>query len=124
MGPGTDDFGRPGLRCPVRGTGLGLQRGRDYACEGGAARKGLLALVAKLGQHQHGWVTAREIYERLAKYKVPEEKTASLLSQFTRTYILEEGTVDERLRYRLAVPLVQERFVRQNLHFKGYFRYT
>ncbi len=85
--------------------------------------KGLLALVAKLGQHQDGWVTDTQIFEGFAKYKIPEEKTASLLSQLTRTYILEEGTVDDRLQYRLSIPLVQERFVRQNLHLK-YFRYA
>ena len=85
--------------------------------------KGLLALVSKLGQQQDGWVPATEIFERFAEYKIPDEKTASLLSQLTRTCILEEGNVDDRLRYRLSIPLVQERFVRQNLHLK-YFRYT
>jgi hypothetical protein len=84
--------------------------------------KGLLALVSQLGQHQHGWVSSGDIYDRLQQHQVPEEKTASLLSQLTRTCILEEGTVDGELRYRLAVPLVQERFVRQNL-YRRYFRH-
>jgi hypothetical protein len=83
----------------------------------------LLALVAKLGQHQDGWVTDTQIFDGFAKYKIPEEKTASLLSQLTRTYILEEGNVDDRLQYRLSIPLVQGRFVRQNLYLK-YFRYA
>jgi class 3 adenylate cyclase len=84
--------------------------------------KGLLALVSQLGQHQHGWVSASEIYDRLQLHQVPEEKTASLLSQLTRTCILEEGSFDGDLRYRLAVPLVQERFVKQNL-YRRYFRH-
>ena len=84
--------------------------------------KGLLALVSQLGQHQQGWVPAGDIYDRLQQHQVPEEKTASLLSQLTRTCILEEGTVEGELRYRLAVPLVQERFVKQNL-YRRYFRH-
>jgi hypothetical protein len=35
--------------------------------------------------------------------------------------VLEEGTSNGELQYRLAVPLVQERFVRQNL-YRRYFR--
>ncbi len=85
--------------------------------------KGLLALVSKLGQHQEGWVDAAQIFAGFARYDIPDEKTASILSQLTRTRILEEGIVDDHLRYRLSIPLVQERFVRQNLYLK-YFRYA
>jgi class 3 adenylate cyclase len=86
--------------------------------------KGLLALVSKLGQQQEGWVDSIQIFEAFAKYKIPEEKTASILSQLTRTRILEEGVGDdESLRYRLSIPLVQERFVRQNL-YRRFFRYA
>ena len=83
--------------------------------------KGMLALISKFGQEHEGWVSAPEIFERFAKYKIPEEKTSSLLSQLTRTQILEEGAVDEIMQYRLSIPLLQERFVRQNLYRK-YFR--
>jgi class 3 adenylate cyclase/AAA+ ATPase superfamily predicted ATPase len=83
--------------------------------------KGLLALVSQLGQQQDGWVPSGEIYDALHQHQVPEEKTASLLSQLTRTCILEEGNLDGELQYRLAVPLVQERFVKQNL-YRRYFR--
>jgi hypothetical protein len=85
--------------------------------------KGLLALVSKLGQNQEGWVSAIQIFDGFARHKIPEEKTASLLSQLTRTCILEEGSLDDQLNYRLSIPLVQERFVRQNLYLK-YFRYA
>jgi hypothetical protein len=83
--------------------------------------KGLLALVSQLGQQQDGWVPSGDIYDALHQHQVPEEKTASLLSQLTRTCILEEGNLDGELQYRLAVPLVQERFVKQNL-YRRYFR--
>ena len=85
--------------------------------------KGLMALVSKVGQDRDGWVDAAEIFRALSKYSIPEEKTAHILSQLTRTRILEEGIDDDRLRYRLSIPLVQERFVRQNLYLK-YFRYA
>ena len=83
--------------------------------------KGLLALVSQLGQPHEGWVPSGDIYDALHQHQVPEEKTASLLSQLTRTCILEEGNFDGGLQYRLAVPLVQERFVKQNL-YRRYFR--
>jgi class 3 adenylate cyclase len=85
--------------------------------------KGVLALISKLGQPRDGWATTAEIIDGLAKYDIPEEKTASLLSQLTRTRILEEIDRDDQLQYRLSVPLVRERFVRQNLYRK-YFEFT
>jgi class 3 adenylate cyclase len=83
--------------------------------------KGLLALISQLGQSRDGWVASGDIYDALARHRVPDEKTDSLLSQLTRTRILDEDTLDGELNYRLAVPLVQERFVRQNL-YRRYFR--
>lgn len=84
--------------------------------------KGLLALVAHFGhEQQEGWVYGEQIFEALIRYKIPLEKTASLLSQLTRTKILEESSKDGKLRYRMAIPLLRKRFVRQNLYLK-YFR--
>jgi class 3 adenylate cyclase len=83
--------------------------------------EGLLALVAKLCQQHGGWATADDIYEAMSRQKIPEEKTESLLSQLTRTRILEEDSAGDELRFRLSIPLVQERFVKQNLYRK-YFR--
>ena len=83
--------------------------------------KGLLALVSQLGQQHDRWVPSTEIYDALHHHEIPEEKTASLLSQLTRTCILEEGNVDGELQYRLTVPLVQERFLQQNL-YRRFFR--
>jgi hypothetical protein len=83
--------------------------------------KGLLALVSQLAQREGGWAASGDLFAALARHNVPEEKTASLLSQLTRTRILDEQNFDDELKYRLSIPLVQERFVRQNLHLK-YFR--
>jgi hypothetical protein len=85
--------------------------------------KGLLALVSKFGTQNDGWVFGSQIFDTFSRYKIPEEKTASLLSQLTRTCILEEGSADDQLQYRVSIPLARERFVRQNLYLK-YFRYV
>jgi hypothetical protein len=84
--------------------------------------KGALALVAKIGNEQSDrWVFEDQILDSLMGHKVPEEKTASLLSQLTRTRILEEDFQDGRLCYRITIPLLHERFIRQNFYPK-YFR--
>jgi hypothetical protein len=84
--------------------------------------EGTLALIAKMGSdHPDRWVKEEEIFRSLTAYKVPQPNTAYLLSQLARTKILEEGTIGNQLHYRIFVPLLQQRFVQQNLHLK-YFR--
>jgi hypothetical protein len=83
--------------------------------------KGTLALVARIGNEQPDrWVFEDQIFDSLMDHKVPVEKTASLLSQLTRTKILEQDSQDGRLCYRITIPLLHERFIRQNL-CPGYF---
>lgn len=84
--------------------------------------KGALALIAKLGQEHAGrWVGEGPIFDALVSRNVPVQKAASLLSQLTRTKIVEEANQDEQLCYRIAVPLLHKRFIQQNLYLK-YFR--
>jgi class 3 adenylate cyclase len=84
--------------------------------------KGALALIAHVGHVQpQGWVTQQQILDKLTEHEVPLKKAASLLSQLARTKILEESGHEGRLRYRMAIPLLRKRFVRQNLYLK-YFR--
>src|SRR5262249_12453291 len=72
----------------------------------GLLGKGALALIAKLGQDQpERWVFEEQIFDSLGGHKVPVEKTASVLSQLTRTKILEERNQEGRLCYRMAIPL-------------------
>jgi hypothetical protein len=88
----------------------------------GLLGKGALALIAKLGQDQlDRWVFGEQIFSGLQAHRVPSETTASLLSQLTRAKILEEQNRDGTLCYRIAVPLLHNRFVQQNLSLK-YFR--
>jgi hypothetical protein len=84
--------------------------------------KGALALIAKLGHERADrWVGERAIFDALVARNVPKQKAASLLSQLTRTKIVEEANQGEQLYYRIAVPLLHKRFIQQNLHLK-YFR--
>jgi hypothetical protein len=88
----------------------------------GLLGKGALALVGKIGEERpERWVCEEEILDALAQRKVPAEKSSSLLSQLTRTKILEERNADGKLCYRIAVPLLHTRFVEQNMYLK-YFR--
>jgi serine/threonine protein kinase len=84
--------------------------------------KGALALIAKLGHEREGrWVSERAIFDALVVRDVPTQKAASLLSQLTRTKIVEETNRGDELYYRIAVPLLHKRFIQQNLYLK-YFR--
>ena len=88
----------------------------------GLLGKGTLALVSKIGHEQADrWVYQQQIVDALSEHKVPVEKTASLLSQLTRTKILEERNLDGKLCYRIAIPLLHTRFIAQNMYLK-YFR--
>ena len=87
----------------------------------GLLGKGTLALIAKRGQEQPDrWVYEEQIIESLLGHKIPVEKTASLLSQLTRTKILEECNREGKLCYRMTVPLLHNRFVQQNLYLKSF----
>jgi serine/threonine protein kinase len=84
--------------------------------------KGALALIAKIGDEQpEGWVLDDQVFSKLVEHKIPREKAAFLLSQLARTKILEEDSREGSLRYRLSIPLLRKRFVRQNLYLK-FFR--
>ena len=67
------------------------------------------------------WVDETAIFDALVARNVPTQKAASLLSQLTRTKIVEEANQGEQLYYRIAVPLLHKRFMQQNLYLK-YFR--
>jgi hypothetical protein len=83
--------------------------------------KGALALLAMLGKDQpERWVPEKQIYDRLAGHKVPPEKTDALLSQLTRTKIMEEQDRDGRLCYRIAVPLLHQRLIQQNVYLRHF----
>jgi serine/threonine protein kinase len=81
--------------------------------------KGTLALLAKLGDElPEGWVPDSQVFPKLLDHKIPMEKAALLLSQLARTKILEEQSRAGTLHYRVSIPLLRKRFVRQHLYLK------
>jgi hypothetical protein len=84
--------------------------------------QGLLYIVSNFAEKHEGWAASELIFEAMERQDVPEVKTASLLSQLTRTSILQEARFGDELRYRLSIPLVHERFLRQNLYQRFFSR--
>ncbi len=92
--------------------------------EPGRARlgKGVLALIAKIGnQEKEGWVPINRIQTALTVHDCTFEDTDELLDQLLRAKILEEREINGTLCFKISIPLLRKRYVRQNLYSK-YFR--
>ncbi len=87
-----------------------------------ARGKGLLSLVAKLSTDcRNGWAEHRRVADAMAGRGCRREETDGLLDQLVKAKILEEGQVDGRLCFRMAVLLLQKRYLKQNFYLK-YFQ--
>jgi len=83
--------------------------------------KGVLAVIAKLGHEQaEGWVFEEQIFDEMLERGISAEKSALLLAQLVRTKIVEENSSEDALRYRMAIPLLRKRFVRQNFYLRHF----
>ena len=81
--------------------------------------KGTMALIAKLGDVQEeGWVLLDQLMPEIVPRHMPKEKLMSVLSQLRRTKILDEREERRGLQFRVYVPLLRKRFVKQNLYTK------
>jgi hypothetical protein len=79
--------------------------------------KGTLALISRFGQeHPDGWVPRRRLVPELRSNKIPEDKIDSLLAQLKRTRIIEEGLDEGDVHYRITIPLLRKRLVKQNFY--------
>jgi len=84
--------------------------------------KGVLALMAKIGgSEREGWVRIDRICAGLSLYGCSPETTYHLLDQLSRAKIVEEKEFDGMLCFRISIPLLVKRYVKQNLYLK-YFR--
>jgi hypothetical protein len=80
--------------------------------------KGTLALISKLEDlHPEGWVAWNRLSPILTNH-MPKEKLMSVLSQLHRTKIVDERETPEGRQFRVHVPLLRERFVKQNMYGK------
>ena len=88
----------------------------DYADRG----KGVLGLIAKLGGG--GWVQRAKVREVLIEeHEMVGHEIDTLLAQFRSAKITEERRHNTKLEYRISIPLLRERYIKQNM-YERYFR--
>ena len=85
--------------------------------------KGVLGLIAKLGGEQKdGWVQRAKVREVLIEeHKMTTHEIDTLLAQFRSAKITEERRHNTKLEYRISIPLLRERYVKQNM-YERFFR--
>jgi hypothetical protein len=80
--------------------------------------KGVLALISKLEErHSDGWVGWDRLLPMLTPH-MPKEKLMSVLSQLYRTKIVSERETAAGRQFRVYVPLLRKRFIKQNMYGK------
>ena len=81
--------------------------------------KGVLALIARLaGEERGGWVAIDRICAGLSVHNCSPEDTHELLDHLYRAKILEERELGGMLCFRIAIPLLRKRYIRQNLYIR------
>jgi hypothetical protein len=65
-------------------------------------------------EQPQGWVNADHIFLELSNHGIPGEKSAHLLTQLTRTKILEWCNRDGVAHYRVTIPMLAKRLFRQH----------
>lgn len=96
----------------------------DYSVESvrspEAARKGrgVIAVIARLGeQEEEAWVPIEEVRNRLTNHGMPENEIYDILAKLRRARIIEEReAAGENLQYRIFIPLLRKRYVKQNMY--------
>jgi hypothetical protein len=84
--------------------------------------RGALSLIAKLGDEaREGWVEEEEVMRSLTGRGVIKEDVVGILSQLKSAKILEDRVIEGRLSFRVSIPLLRKRYVRQNMYLK-YFK--
>ncbi len=80
--------------------------------------KRILGLMAKLGREEEdGWVEVEKIIEREAPADNEKQQIYALLAQLRDAkIIIERKTASEKLEFRIAIPLLQKRYIKQNMY--------
>ena len=103
----------------------------DYSVESvrssEAARKGkgVLAVIARIGgeQEDDGWVPVGKVHELLTRHRMPEDEIYDILAKLRRARIIEEREADrEKLQYRISIPLLRKRYIRQNMYQRHFLQ--
>ena len=80
--------------------------------------KGVLAVIAHIGnRHAEGWVQVEEVCKVLTDHGVQQAQIYDLLFKLRRAQIIEErNTTEDKLEYRISIPLLRKRYVKQNMY--------
>ncbi len=83
--------------------------------------RGALSLVAKLGDEaREGWVDEEELIRSLTARGTRKEDVAGILAQLKSAKILEDRVREGRFSFRVSIPLLRKRYVRQNMYLKHF----
>ena len=102
----------------------------DYSVESvrspEAARKGrgVIAVIARLGEREEdGWVSVEKVRTLLTNHHMPEDEIYDILAKLRRAQIIKERRADEeKLEYRISIPLLRKRYIRQNMYQRHFQR--
>ncbi len=80
--------------------------------------KGVIAVIARLGeQEEDGWVPGEEVRNLLTLHRMPKDEIYDILAKLRRAQIIKERKADEeKLEYRISIPLLRKRYIRQNMY--------
>ena len=89
--------------------------------EAASKGRGVLTVIARLGEQEvdDGWVPIVKVRNRLANHRMPENEIYNILAKLRRARIIEEREADrEKLEYRIAIPLLRKRYIKQNMYLR------
>ena len=86
--------------------------------------KGVIAVIARLGeQEEDGWVSVESARALLTSHHMPEDEIYDILAKLRRAQIIKERRADEeKLEYRISIPLLRKRYIRQNMYQRHFPR--
>ena len=96
-------------------------RNTEAAKEG----RGVLAVIARLGgeQEDEDWVSVEKVRELLTYHGMAENEIYDILAKLRRAQIIKERKADEeKLEYRISIPLLRKRYIKQNMYQRHFQR--
>ena len=86
--------------------------------------RGVIAVIARLGeQEEDGWVSVEKMRNLLTHHRMPEVEIYDILAKLRRAQIITERRADEeKLEYRLSIPLLRKRYIKQNMYQRHFQR--
>ncbi|HEY7391099.1 MAG TPA: ATP-binding protein [Bryobacteraceae bacterium] len=86
--------------------------------------KAALYVMAKFGVDDERWVASDVVERELTARGISPAEMYLVTDQLLRARIVEEGVAGERGYFRICVPLLQRRYIRQNMYQKYFARHA